>query len=235
MAPWTSAPRTVTTSSPSNAKEAAPFLAYDEYGNVTTSDVKDSLKTRGSVRVLMAPKPLMELIGLVIDVFHTDPHGAVNLDARLIPGIQTPNTGGQASFRSALTTALGAAADDGDIDSMFRPHDLRAGLITDLNDTEVSDIVRRQYVGHLPGSDVHSGYIRRGAGRSRFGLDIGTSLQACRNKPVQMSPKPAPGLQTPMWLQVLHVARMLFACRTRSYRRFRRRLASESGWPRSCR
>lgn len=32
---------------------------------------------------------------------------------------------------------------------MFRPHDLRAGLITDLNDTEGSDIVRRQYVGHL--------------------------------------------------------------------------------------
>lgn len=60
----------------------------------TRHDVKDFLKTRGSVRVLMAPKPLMELIGLVIDVFHTDPHGAVNLDTRLIPGIQTPNTGG---------------------------------------------------------------------------------------------------------------------------------------------
>lgn len=71
-----------------------PFLVYDEYGNVTSSDVKDSLKTRGSVRVLIAPRPLMELIGLVIDVFHTDPHGAMNLDARLFPGIGRPNTGG---------------------------------------------------------------------------------------------------------------------------------------------
>ncbi|MCA9851761.1 MAG: hypothetical protein KC461_14105, partial [Dehalococcoidia bacterium] len=145
------------------------FLVYDENGNVVQTTEKDALKTEGSVRVLVAPRPLMTLIRLVIDVFHTDPGtGRVDLDARLVPGLRQPHSGGQASFRSALTKALGAAAEDGDIESMFRPHDLRAGLITDLSATDVNEIVRRQFVGHRPGSDVHSGYIRRSRDLSSF-------------------------------------------------------------------
>lgn len=145
------------------------FLVYDENGDVVTTTEKDTLKTEGSVRVLVVPRPLMTLIRLVIEVFHTDPiTGRVDLDARLVPGLRDPRSGGQAGFRSALTKALGAAAEDGDIESLFRPHDLRAGLITDLSTTQVNEIVRRQYVGHLPGTDVHSGYIRRSRDLSKF-------------------------------------------------------------------
>lgn len=145
------------------------FLVYDENGDVVRRTEKDTLKTKGSVRVLVVPRPLMTFIRLVTDVFHTDPlTGRVDLEARLVPGLRHPHSGGQAGFRSALTTALGAAAEDGDIESMFRPHDLRAGLITDLSTTQVNEILRREYVGHLPGTDVHSGYIRRIRDLSRF-------------------------------------------------------------------
>lgn len=145
------------------------FLVYDENGNIVQTTEKDTLKTEGSVRVLVVPRPLMALIRLVVEVFHTDPvTGRIDLDARLVPGLREPHSGGQASFRSALTKALGAAAEDGDIESMFRPHDLRAGLITDLSTTEVNEIVRRQFVGHLAGTDVHSSYIRRSRDLSSF-------------------------------------------------------------------
>lgn len=137
------------------------FLLYDVYGNVVQATEKDTLKTDGSVRVLLVPRSLMALVRLVVDVFHTDPAtGAIDLDARLVPGLRNPNASGQAAFRAALIKALGSAVVDGDIEAMFRPHDLRAGLITDLNTTEVHEILRRQYVGHRPGSDVHAGYIR---------------------------------------------------------------------------
>lgn len=145
------------------------FLVYDENGDVVTTTEKDTLKTEGSVRVIVVPRALMALIQLVIAVFHTDPvTGRVDLAARLVPGLRQPHSGGQASFRSALTKALGAAAEDGDIESLFRPHDLRAGLITDLTTAEVDEILRRQYVGHRPGSDVHAGYIRRSRDLSKF-------------------------------------------------------------------
>lgn len=145
------------------------FLVYDEHGDVVRATDKDSLKTEGSVRVIVVPRSLMTLIRLVVDVFHTAPStGRLDLDARLVPGLQNPHAGGQAGFRSALTKAIGDAAEDGAIESRFVPHDMRAALITDVSVTDVDELIRRRYVGHLPGSDVHSGYIRRHRDLSRF-------------------------------------------------------------------
>lgn len=145
------------------------FLVYDEHGDVVRAPDKDSLKTEGSVRVIVVPRSLMTLIRLVVDVFHTDPvTGRVDLDARLVPGLQNPHAGGQAGFRSALTKAIGDAAHDGAVESRFVPHDMRAALITDVSATDVDELIRRRYVGHLPGSDVHAGYIRRHRDLSPF-------------------------------------------------------------------
>lgn len=146
-----------------------PFLTYDANGNVVSSDEKDSLKTEGSVRVLMVPSALMMLIQLVIDVIHTDPEtGRVELSARLVPGLQRPGVSGQAAFRGALGKAVGTAQADGDIEAMFVPHELRAALITDLAYSDVQELLRRRYAGHEVGSDVHAGYIRDHRDDTRF-------------------------------------------------------------------
>jgi len=154
-----------------------PFLTYDEFGNTVVTDEKDQLKTDGSVRALMVPAALMELIRLVIDVFHTDPlTGQVDLDARLIPGIQDASGGKQGSFQTSLRKVVGAAFDRGDLDALFRPHDMRASLITDLGFSQIKELLRRLYAGHLPGTDVHSGYIRDPRNSETF-IEVATELQ----------------------------------------------------------
>jgi integrase len=153
------------------------FLTYDEFGNTVVAAEKDELKTDGSVRALMVPAALMELIRLVIDVFHTDPlTGKVDLDSRLIPGIQEAGDGKQGSFQTALRGEVDAAVAGGDLDALFRPHDMRASLITDLAFSEVKELLRRLYAGHLPGTDVHSGYIRDSRNQEKF-LDVAMEMQ----------------------------------------------------------
>jgi integrase len=146
------------------------YLVRDDAGNVTTVDRKDDLKTSGSVRVLAVPPALMSLIRIIVTAFHTDPDtGEINVRARLVPGIQTADTGGQQGFRNALKKAIAAAGLDLAADEdAFVPHDMRAALITDLSDTGIGELERRAYVGHVAGSDVHSSYIRRIDREDRF-------------------------------------------------------------------
>jgi integrase len=134
------------------------FVDYDDNGHVVQRDSKEELKTDGSVRILMAPPVLMDLVRLVIRVFHTDPlTQQSDPEARLIPGISARNKAGQAGFRSAIRTVLGAEGCD--IDS-FVAHDMRASLVTDLSYTDIDLIRRRGFLGHQKGSDVHHSYIR---------------------------------------------------------------------------
>jgi integrase len=139
------------------------YLVRDDAGNVTTVDHKGELKTAGSHRVLAVPPALMALIRIIVTAFHTDPDtGEVNVHARLVPGLQAADTGGQQGFRNALKTAIVAAGLDISADEdVFVPHDLRASLITDLADAEIDELVRRGFAGHVPGPDVHHSYIRR--------------------------------------------------------------------------
>jgi len=103
----------------------------------------------------------MDLIRTVIRVFHTDADGVVDPTARLVPGLQRADAGGQSSFRLALAQAAAAESvtlgGDNEEPLTVAPHQLRASLITHLAwDATLSEGARRRYSGHAVGHDVHS-------------------------------------------------------------------------------
>lgn len=133
-------------------------------GARSTVDGKDGLKTKASYRVLVVPPALMDLIRIVIQVFHTDSDGSVRLDARLLPGLTSRDRSGQAAFRSVLrhrAAALGMSVGEGEEEAAFscRPHDMRYAVISDLTWKKVEKIFRMRFAGHAAGDDVHAGYV----------------------------------------------------------------------------
>lgn len=58
------------------------------------------MKTETSYRVLVVPPVLMDLLRVIVAVFHTDAAGNVRMDARLISGLNRRDESGQGSFRS---------------------------------------------------------------------------------------------------------------------------------------
>lgn len=132
------------------------FLTRDEHGNVETRTSVHRTKTGQSVRVIVVPEPVAELVRVVIRAFHTDPAtGEVDLAARLLPGAKDPNASGQAAYRSAFAAAIASAGlDDADVECTA--HDLRAALLTDLAWTDdLDELARKRYAGHRAGDDVH--------------------------------------------------------------------------------
>lgn len=112
-----------------------------EQGHFVSQEAKDHTKTDAGTRTIPLPGQLADLIDLLIAIFHTDA-GDINGEARLIPGIQSEDAGGQSSFRNWLGKAQQLAG------TRFVPHDLRAALITDLKDAGVDDRLAHDYAGH---------------------------------------------------------------------------------------
>lgn len=136
-------------------------------GTTHTSDDKDDLKTTNSKRVLVVPPILMDLIRMVIAVFHTDAEGVIRQDARLVPGLKRRDAGGQAAFRKALAAAAEAAhvdctPEEEVIDEVFSctAHDMRRSILSDLDRLEIKGTHTRRFAGHLAGTAVlHRSYL----------------------------------------------------------------------------
>ena len=141
-------------------------------GSIRVLDHVDETK-RDSYRVLVAPAPLMDVIRLVIDVFHTNPDGVVDVKARLVPGLKKRNRGGQSAFRNALERAarkegLNLIADikrrgthdDGGLVLTPTPKSMRKAFSTALQaDRETIEDIRAA-LGHRRGAEViHEHYL----------------------------------------------------------------------------
>ena len=147
---------------PIHAQGGRSFLVDDHDGTSRKVGDKEELKTETSYRELVLPEQLMHLIRVVIQVFHTDEDGVVNNDARLIPELTAGSLDSQGSFRTALKSAARTAGvtlgqDPDTLEPLLpRPHDGRAGLVTDLAWDDVNETARRRWAGHSAGDDVHS-------------------------------------------------------------------------------
>lgn len=134
----------------------------DEDGLFYVASSKEGLKTDQSIREVPLAESLGRLIELFIDVFHTDPvTGAVDGNARLIPGLQNDDAAGSSSFRTWLDNALAGAG----IERRFTPHALRGSLIQVLREAGISKELRFRYVGHLDANqdiqEAHYNYESR--------------------------------------------------------------------------
>jgi integrase len=138
-------------------KQGGRTFLVDRDGATVTVAHKPGMKTRQSVRIIKVAEPVMVLARLVVEAFHTDPGtGAVDLTARLIPGLQDADRGGQSAHRNALATAVHDAGIDVGRYGKITPHTLRADLITDLGTRgRLDSALKRRYVGHLAGNDEH--------------------------------------------------------------------------------
>lgn len=147
--------------------DAGGYLVLDRQGGkaFTTlvdgvrvrTDEKEGLKNDQSHRVVALPRQVMVMVRVVIAAFHTDPvTGEVDLDARLIPGLQQANKSGQQGHRDALHRAAGRSSYNKDLYGALTPKRLRACLATDLDRLGVPGTLARRYLGHLAGDDVHA-------------------------------------------------------------------------------
>lgn len=133
------------------------FLVVNVDGDFELTPVKEGGKTDAAYRLIALPRLLTEMIQFVIEIFHTDDDGIVDMKARLIPAIRSEG-GGQAGFRSALKKAaleIGAAEGAEDLEDFLVPHDLRKSYSSDLAwDSDVTGLLARRSLGHRAGSDV---------------------------------------------------------------------------------
>jgi integrase len=116
-------------------------LARDKAGRLVASKTKDHTKTLGSTRRVPICHPLADLIAEYIRMLHTDPAtGHVNTGARLIAGLRGEDVSGSAALGGSLESAFQQRQSGGQgVD--FDPHDLRAGLITDLRNVGIDERV----------------------------------------------------------------------------------------------
>lgn len=138
-------------------KQGGRSFLVDRAGSTVTVAHKPGMKTEQSVRIVKIAESVMELTRFVIDAFHTDPStGAVDLHARLIPGLQDADRGGQSAHRTALAIAVHDAGIDPARYGKITPHTQRADLITDVGTGgKLDSALQRRYFGHLAGSDEH--------------------------------------------------------------------------------
>lgn len=127
-------------------------LAYDERGQVVKLDEVERVKTATSSRVIAVPLPLLELLRVYINAFHTDPStGEVDHDARLIVGLQAANVAGDGAYRTALKKAFAAEGlTYEEIGFSASTHHLRASLGGELKlQLAIDDLIRSEILGHL--------------------------------------------------------------------------------------
>ena len=134
------------------------FNVRDDHGQIVAVPYKAILKTAAGSRVLVVPPKLMELLRVAIEAFHTDPDtGAVDTQARLIPGLQRKSTSGQQGYFHAFENAVVAEHLSGaDLGFSVSSHLLRKSCATDLAwAAGIEDAVRRRFMGHRAGDDVY--------------------------------------------------------------------------------
>jgi integrase len=133
------------------------FSVRDDHGAIIAVPRKQTAKTAAGSRVLVVPAKMMDLLRVAIEAFHTDPDtGTIIRSARLVPGIQQADRGGQLGYEEALGAAAEAEGLGSD-DLGFRvsSHLLRKSAATDLAwATGIEEPVRRRFMGHRAGEDV---------------------------------------------------------------------------------
>jgi integrase len=133
------------------------FSVRDDHGAIVAVSRKQTAKTAAGSRVLVVPTKMMELLRIAIEAFHTDPDtGVVDASARLVPGIQRADRGGQLGYEESLQAAADAEGLGSD-DLGFRvsSHLLRKSAATDLAwSSGIEEPVRRRFMGHRAGEDV---------------------------------------------------------------------------------
>jgi hypothetical protein len=100
---------------------------------------------------------MMDLLRVAIEAFHTIPDtGTVNPAARLVPGIQRADRGGQFGYEEQLQAAAEAEGLGSDgLGFRVSSHLLRKSAATDLAwSTGIEEPVRRRFMGHRAGEDV---------------------------------------------------------------------------------
>jgi integrase len=123
-------------------------LARDKAGRLVASKTKDHTKTLGSTRRVPICRPLADLVAEYIRMFHTAPAtGQVNTGARLIAGLRSEDASGSDALRTSLESAFQQRHSSG-LAVDFDPHDLRAGLITELRNAGVDERLAEWYTGH---------------------------------------------------------------------------------------
>lgn len=141
-----------------------PYLQVDKQGGASTlhrnkddgdlvrTDEKARTKTSAGERKLRICESLGLLIERFIDVHHTDPRtGQVDTEARLLPGLDKDDTGGQSALRDRL------AASAAFIGFPVHPHQLRAALGTDVQKADLPMRIRFAYLGHQrPNGDIQA-------------------------------------------------------------------------------
>ena len=153
-------------------------------GSVVRTDRVERVKNTNSRRVIVVPPTLMDLLRAAVAIFHTDAEGNVRVDARLIPGLRTRDSGGQSAFRTALAAAARAArvdctADEETLEEVFSctPHDMRRSILSDLDRSKVKDTHIQRLAGHIPGTAVLHRHYLLDDPKLRPGTDIATLLQ----------------------------------------------------------
>jgi integrase len=141
---------------PITAQGGRQFQTRDEHGRVVIVTRKDQLKNAESVRVVVVPKTLMELIRILIETYHTDEHGTVDRSARLVPGRRNRNAAGAQSYAINLRRAFAAVGDPVAGTDRMSSHDLRASLATDLrwSPEDLNELAQKRFLGH-GSQDVH--------------------------------------------------------------------------------
>lgn len=127
-------------------------LEYDDHGEIVERDEVERVKTATSSRVIAVPLPLLELLRVYINAFHTDPDtGEVDQDARLIVGLQAANVAGDGAYRTALQAAFAAEGlSYAEIGFRASTHHLRASLGGELKlQLAVDEMIRSEILGHL--------------------------------------------------------------------------------------
>ncbi len=149
---------------------------------IIARDRVDRLKNFQSYRVLVVPPALMDLLRVVVTVFHTDSDGSVREDARLIPGVKKRDSGGQQAFRTALSrAAVAVALSDGGFDvakTDCTPHNLRRSILSDLDRMGLPVSHCKRFAGHAGGTDVHYRSYVLDDPELRPQLDIANAIQA---------------------------------------------------------
>jgi integrase/transposase len=144
---------------PITAQGGRRFEIRDEHGRVITVDRKEQLKNAESVRVVVVPRALMQLLRILIETYHTDEHGTVDRSARLVPGRRHRNAAGAQSYATNLKKAFSAVGDPVAGTDRMTSHDLRASLATDLrwSPEDLNEFAQKRFLGH-GGQDVHDRY-----------------------------------------------------------------------------
>jgi hypothetical protein len=134
------------------------FRVRDDVGDIVTVTHKERTKTEAGMRALVLPLPMLDLLRVVVEAFHTDPEtGDADETSRLVPGLRADDESGHVSFRMAFENAASAEGlSSADLGFRVSPHLLRKSVATDIAwCAGIEEAVRRRFMGHRAADDVY--------------------------------------------------------------------------------